>query len=955
MKRLTLLLAVTILPSLTAAAKAERPILALEAGGHSADVMGVAFTADGHELISASKDHTIRFWDVKTGEPLRVLRLPVYPGADAGKLALLPGGRLLAVSLGGPNGENRIALIEWKTGRVVRTLDGHEAPIWALEASPDGKLLASGSRDNTARVWDVASGRCVHVLREHRSPVTAVAFSPDSKRLATACYDTLGRVYDLANGAMAAELKEEGQRVPSMCGIGWSPDGQTLATGALGYWIQTWSPDGTLKKKYRPIGPARSLRFSADGRRLLYAGNKGGHLLGLQTGEHRASFTGHGDEFAWSAAFSPDEKLAATGGRGGEELVVWKTADGEAVYRLAGKGRVTRGVGWSSDGRRLGFGQTGLPVDYNRADALTTNHPLERSFDPGELTFASAPDDSYRRPQGTRGSLSVERTFRNGYVTVKDGEEALCTLETPFSTACTFVTGDRLVVASRGMHLYDARTGRQLRSYTGHLAGSVHAIAPSPDGRLLATSASDQTLRIWAVDRESPLLSLYVAGDEWIAWTEEGYYACSAGGERLMGWQVNYGAERLASFHPAEKFRKSLYRPDILKRVLKEGSVERAVAAADRERGRASEVAGVAELLPPVVVLTAPEPGGAAVAPDVTVRFVARPVGKQPITAARLMVNGRPYPGAAGLKTYQPARAGELRDSWKVHLPAGRHTLAVRVETTASAGVAEPVEVRVAAGQAEEGVAEAPARPSLYMLAVGVSAYPKEWALDYAAKDATSLARACQKHCAGLFGKVEVRVLTDREATRRGILQGLGWLRKQASQRDVVVLYFGGHGVRDADGSLYLLPVDGDPDDLLSSAVSADQVKQVLQGVPGRALLLLDACHAGAAGGDRRRNVEGLVDSLVRDLATDDYGVVVMCASMGRESSLESSAVGHGFFTLALLEALAGKGGKTTDGAVYLHHVEAHVAERVKELSKGKQHPVTARPTSVRSFPLARP
>jgi uncharacterized caspase-like protein len=125
--------------------------------------------------------------------------------------------------------------------------------------------------------------------------------------------------------------------------------------------------------------------------------------------------------------------------------------------------------------------------------------------------------------------------------------------------------------------------------------------------------------------------------------------------------------------------------------------------------------------------------------------------------------------------------------------------------------------------------------------------------------------------------------------------------------------------------------------------------------MPGRTILIMDACHAGAVGGEKRRSVSGLTDSLARDLATDDYGVCVLCSSMGREVSLEAENLKHGLFTYAILEALSGKGPKTPEGAVYLHHLEGHVAERVKELTHGRQHPVASRPTTVRSFPLARP
>jgi uncharacterized caspase-like protein len=80
-----------------------------------------------------------------------------------------------------------------------------------------------------------------------------------------------------------------------------------------------------------------------------------------------------------------------------------------------------------------------------------------------------------------------------------------------------------------------------------------------------------------------------------------------------------------------------------------------------------------------------------------------------------------------------------------------------------------------------------------------------------------------------------------------------------------------------------------------------------------------------------------------------------MCSSMGREFSLESPSVEHGYFTLALIEGLSGKADYNKEGLVYLNGLDLYVTARVKELSKGRQHPVTTRPTSIRSFPLSRP
>ena len=150
------------------------------------------------------------------------------------------------------------------------------------------------------------------------------------------------------------------------------------------------------------------------------------------------------------------------------------------------------------------------------------------------------------------------------------------------------------------------------------------------------------------------------------------------------------------------------------------------------------------------------------------------------------------------------------------------------------------------------------------MLSVGVSDYPGKLKLDYAAGDAKALADVYREHSKPLYRKVEVKLIVDKDATRRNILQGLTWLRKQMTQNDVAVISFAGHGAKDQDGTFYLLPVDVDMDDLISTGVPGDLVERKVTGIPGRFVLMLDACHAGAVEGQSRRGASSLTDDLVR-------------------------------------------------------------------------------------------
>src|ERR1700757_4336728 len=102
---------------------------------------------------------------------------------------------------------------------------------------------------------------------------------------------------------------------------------------------------------------------------------------------------------------------------------------------------------------------------------------------------------------------------------------------------------------------------------------------------------------------EKPLLNMYAHGGDWILWTDEGYYAATPGGERLMGWKVDNGIDQAASFYPAERFRQQLHRPACVQRVREKGSDTAALKAAAAGGQRGSRPVEVEQLLPPRVAL----------------------------------------------------------------------------------------------------------------------------------------------------------------------------------------------------------------------------------------------------------------------------------------------------------------------------------------------------------------
>jgi uncharacterized caspase-like protein len=144
---------------------------------------------------------------------------------------------------------------------------------------------------------------------------------------------------------------------------------------------------------------------------------------------------------------------------------------------------------------------------------------------------------------------------------------------------------------------------------------------------------------------------------------------------------------------------------------------------------------------------------------------------------------------------------------------------------------------------------------------------------------------------------------------------------------------------------------------LQSSGVSQDDLRRSIRKVAGKALLFLDTCHAGRAfadGATRRGMGRVDINSVINDLASAENGVVTFASSTGRELSLERPDWGNGAFTKAIMEGLFdGRADLLHNGTITLSQLDAYVADRVKKLTEGAQHPVMIRPSTVPDFPIA--
>ncbi|MDQ3753635.1 MAG: caspase family protein, partial [Acidobacteriota bacterium] len=513
---------------------------------------------------------------------------------------------------------------------------------------------------------------------------------------------------------------------------------------------------------------------------------------------------------------------------------------------------------------------------------------------------------------------------------------------------------------------WNVTTGTQAGVFDGHKNG-VNAIAVAPNG-VIASGSFDARVKLGPATftRAADLLAIDL--DDWVVVAPNGRFDGSAEGLKLIHYVQNDQPI------PLDSLFERLFTPRLLSQVaevsspaparfgsfsnssgLKTKKTPPGSAGFSQYAGRDAGLNPSQPLAPPPLVSIRTPATSEAALP--TTAGGTRGIGIEGLSDARapVVVEVTDQGGGADavrlyhngklveeerLETARDAKPGAtISKTFYVALVPGANELAATAlnrERTESA----PAKTRIDVQGAQPSV-------NLYILAVGLNQYQNaKYNLNYGRVDAASFANEVEQRGKTIFKEINKQLIFDVQATRAEIEAAFERISKQAQPQDAFVFFYAGHGVMsEGDGAasapdFFLVPYDvtklyGDDEMLTTKAISAKRLKELCTKIQAqKQLVVFDACQSGGA--VEAFSLRGASEEKAILQLARSAGVVVLAASGTEQLAAEFAKLGHGVFTYALLQGLAGQadGGSQPDGKITVKELEAYLNDIVPELSK---------------------
>ncbi len=456
-------------------------------------------------------------------------------------------------------------------------LGGHSDWINSVSFSPDAKILASGSRDSTIKLWNVSTGQLIRTINDSK-PIVSVSFSSDGKTLASNSGDKSIKLWNVATGKEIKTLNGHSNWVRS---LSFSPDSKTLASGSDDKSIKLWNvaTGKEIKTLNGHSNGVNSVSFSPDGKTLASSSNdKTIKIWDVATGKEMKSLNGHKD-LVKSVSFNPKGKTLASGSDD-NTIKIWNVATGQAIKTLNGHNAFIYSVSFSPDGKTLASGSDDNTMKLWNVDTgeVTINFNEHKdsissvSFSPDGKTLASGSFDkiikiwnvsigeekslkehkdsifgvSFSHDRKTLASASADNTIKLWNV---DTGEAKTLKGHKGAIQSVSFSPDGKILASgsrdKTIKLWELKTGKEIKTLNGH-SNWVRSLSFSPDGKILASGSADKTIKLWDVAQRKDIKTLDKHSEEVnsVSFSPDGKTLASGSDDKTIKlWDVATGED----------------------------------------------------------------------------------------------------------------------------------------------------------------------------------------------------------------------------------------------------------------------------------------------------------------------------------------------------------------------------------------------------------------------------
>ncbi|MEO8269473.1 MAG: caspase family protein, partial [Aureliella sp.] len=399
------------------------------------------------------------------------------------------------------------------------------------------------------------------------------------------------------------------------------------------------------------------------------------------------------------------------------------------------------------------------------------------------------------------------------------------------------------------------------------------------------------------------IASQVIAADrQWAVWTPSGYYDASFNGNSLFGWQINRGLEQEPDFYRADRFQAILERPNLMRRLLVAGSIERAAELVGNQQIGFGDVLQNALAVQPQVKILSPVQGQVLEGRQALIRAEVVLGSDEHLASAKAFVSGVVATQMKEVKrTALDGGRQSIELTWQGHLPADKN-LQIQV-LCATRDKLVGVDTR----QLQHlQVPSALRKPKLFLLAAGVSQYRDSRipSLALGAANAQAMLEAVLVNAATIYDVVPL-ALTDSSVTpnvwRSTVRQFENHLREVQAD-DLIVLFFSGHGLVDGrTDQYYFVTANARYNDLVRQnyrdCLSFQELMNWVD-VPCRKIAILDTCHSGAIQPLDSEHLKTAVRSLQGDM------VLTLTASEGNQLAAEYRGAQASLFTSAIEKTL---------------------------------------------------